>query len=133
MSARSRSGLRANNLQPKEKRLSIVFSTVDTTKQGVGRAECTEAKGDDYAARAVGRAAYCLLHLAVFALCFLHHYFKSHSRNQKRKQSNGLLFRFWNDVFSTRNVMRTVFVMTAPPNDVQCANDAWLRHILWQT
>ena len=53
MSARSFHDLRANNLQPKEKRLSIVFSTVDTTKQGVGRAECTEAKGDDYAARAV--------------------------------------------------------------------------------
>jgi len=24
---------------------------------------------------------------------------KSHPRNQKRKQSIGLLFRFWNDVF----------------------------------
>ena len=38
-----------------EKRLIIVFSTVDDTKQGVGRAECTEAIGDDYATVAEGR------------------------------------------------------------------------------
>ena len=31
-------GIRANNLQPKEKRLSIVFSTVDTAEQGVREA-----------------------------------------------------------------------------------------------
>ena len=41
---------RANNLRPKDKRLIIVFSTVDTTKQGEGRAESAEAKGIDYAA-----------------------------------------------------------------------------------
>ena len=46
--------LRANNLQPKEKQLSVVFSTVDNTKQEVGRAERTEAIGDDYATVAVG-------------------------------------------------------------------------------
>ena len=33
----------------------IVFSTVDTAEQEVGRAECTEAIGDDYANGAVGR------------------------------------------------------------------------------
>ena len=37
-SPRSHSDLRANNLRPKEKRLIIVFLTVDTTKQGVGEA-----------------------------------------------------------------------------------------------
>ena len=31
--------LRTNNLQPKEKRLIIVFSTVDIAEQGAGRAE----------------------------------------------------------------------------------------------
>ena len=31
----------------------------------------------------------------------------SHLRNQKRKQSYGLLFCFWNDVFRKRNVMHT--------------------------
>ena len=54
MSARSLCDLRANNLQPKRKRLSIVFATVDTAEQGVGRAECTEATDDDYANGAVG-------------------------------------------------------------------------------
>ena len=53
MSPRSQSDLRANNLRPKEKRLIIVFSTVDTTKQGVSRAECTEVIADDYATCAV--------------------------------------------------------------------------------
>ena len=49
--------------------------------------------------------------------------FKSHLRNQKRKQSNGLLFRFWNDVFRTRNVMRTACVMTASPCGVRFARE----------
>ena len=53
MSPRSRSDLRANNLQPKLKQRNVVLTTVDTTKQGVGRAECTEAIGDDYATCAV--------------------------------------------------------------------------------
>ena len=52
-------GIRANNLQPKEKRLIIVFSTVDTSEQEVGRAECAEAIGDAYANGAVGREATC--------------------------------------------------------------------------
>ena len=47
--------LRANNLQPKLKQLGVVLTTVDTTKQGVGRAECTEAIANDYATCAVGR------------------------------------------------------------------------------
>ena len=55
MSPSALCALRANNLRPMEKRLIIVFSTVDDTKQGVGRAECTEAIGDDYATVAVGR------------------------------------------------------------------------------
>ena len=55
MSASTLCVLRANNLQPKEKQPSVVFATVDTTKQGVGRAECIEAIGDDYATCAVGR------------------------------------------------------------------------------
>ena len=42
-------GVRANNLQPREKRLIIVFSTVDTAEQGVCLAECIEASADDYA------------------------------------------------------------------------------------
>ena len=49
---------RANNLQPKRKQLSIVFATVDGTKQGVCRAECkqsVEATADDYATAAEGR------------------------------------------------------------------------------
>ena len=50
-------GIRANNLQPKLKQLSVVLTTVDTTKQGVGRAECIEAIGEDYATCAVGREA----------------------------------------------------------------------------
>ena len=50
-----RFALRANNLQPKKKQLSVVFSTVDTTKQGVDRAEQAQATGDDYATCAVGR------------------------------------------------------------------------------
>ena len=37
----------------------IVFSTVDTAEQEVGRAECTEAIGDAYANGAVGREATC--------------------------------------------------------------------------
>ena len=39
----------ANNLQPREKRLIIVFSTVDTAEQGVCPAECIEVSADDYA------------------------------------------------------------------------------------
>ena len=39
----------ANNLQPRKKRLIIVFSTVDTAEQGVCLAECIEASADDYA------------------------------------------------------------------------------------
>ena len=50
-----RKALRANNLRPKEKQLNVVFATVDTAEQGVGRAECIEAKADDYANGAVGR------------------------------------------------------------------------------
>ena len=50
-----RKALRANNLRPKKKQLNVVFSTVDTAEQGVGRAECIEAKADDYANGAVGR------------------------------------------------------------------------------
>ena len=50
-----RKALRANNLRPKKKQLSVVFSTVDTAEQGVGRTECIEAKADDYANGAVGR------------------------------------------------------------------------------
>ena len=42
-------GVRANNLQPREKRCIIVFSTVDTVEQGVCPAECIEASADDYA------------------------------------------------------------------------------------
>ena len=49
--------------------------------------------------------------------------FKSPPRNQKRKQSIGLLFRFWNDVFRKRNVMRTSCVMTASPCDVRFASE----------
>ena len=96
---------RANNLQPSKKRLSIVFSTVDGTKQGVCRAEQAQATADDYATDAEGREVSSGP-------------FKSHLRNQKRKQSYGLLFRFWNDVFRKRNVMRTSCVMTASPCDV---------------
>ena len=49
---------RANNLQPKRKQLSIVFATVDGTKQGVRRAEgkqSVKATADDYATAAEGR------------------------------------------------------------------------------
>ena len=49
---------RANNLQPKRKQLSIVFATVDGTKQGVCQAECkrsVEATANDYATDAKGR------------------------------------------------------------------------------
>ena len=49
--------LRESNLQPKLKQLSVVFATVDTAEQGVGRAESTEAIGGDYANGAVGRDA----------------------------------------------------------------------------
>ena len=55
MSASTQCVQRANNLQPKLKQLSVVLTTVDTTKQGVGRAECIEAIGEDYATCAVGR------------------------------------------------------------------------------
>ena len=44
-------------------------------------------------------------------------------RNQKRKQSIGLLLRFWNDVFRTLNVMRTACVMTASPCGVRFARE----------
>ncbi len=33
----------------KQKQLSVVFTTKDSPKQRVGRAECTEEIGDDYA------------------------------------------------------------------------------------
>jgi hypothetical protein len=65
---------RANNLQPKKKRLSIVFSTVDGTKQGVCRAEQAQATADDYATDAEGREVSSGP-------------FKSHLRNQKRFHS----------------------------------------------
>ena len=55
--------------------------------------------------------------------------FKSHLRYQKRKQSNGLLFRFWNDVFRTRNVMRTACMMTASPCGVRFAREQGTHHI----
>ena len=45
---------RANNLQPKRKGLSILFATVDGTKQGVCRAEQAQARADDYATAAEG-------------------------------------------------------------------------------
>ena len=48
---------------------------------------------------------------------------KSHLRNQKRKQSLDCFFRFWNDVFRKRNVMRTSCVMTASPCDVRFARE----------
>ena len=57
---------RANNLQPKRKQLSIVFATVDGTKQGVCRAECkrsVEATVDDYATAAEGRGFGARAHL----------------------------------------------------------------------
>ena len=57
---------RANNLQPKRKQLSIVFATVDGTKQGVCRAECkrsVEATADDYATAAEGRGLGARAHL----------------------------------------------------------------------
>ena len=40
---------RANNLQPKRKGLSILFATVDGTKQGADRAEQAQARDCDYA------------------------------------------------------------------------------------
>ena len=46
---------RANNLQPKRKGLSILFATVDGTKQGVDGAEQAQATADDYATAAEGR------------------------------------------------------------------------------
>ena len=46
---------RANNLQPKRKGLSILFATVDGTKQGECRAEHAQARADDYATAAEGR------------------------------------------------------------------------------
>ena len=46
---------RANNLRPKRKQLSVVFATVDGTKQGVCRAEQAQARADDYATAAEGR------------------------------------------------------------------------------
>ena len=39
----------------------IVFATVDTAEQEVGRAECIEAIGDDYANGAVGREIQVLM------------------------------------------------------------------------
>jgi len=41
--------LGGSNLKAKRKRLSIVSATLFTAKQGVCRAECTEATADDYA------------------------------------------------------------------------------------
>ena len=38
-----------SNLKAKRKRLSIVFATLFAAKQGVCRAECIEARADDYA------------------------------------------------------------------------------------
>ena len=80
-STRSQSDLRANNLRPKLKQLSVVLTTVDTAEQGVGRAECTEAIGDAYANGAVGHdtAFPCL---------------KSHTLNQ-RKEAQPLRLSFF--------------------------------------
>ena len=63
--------LRANNLQPKTKQLSVVLTTVDTTKQGDGRAECFVAIADDYAACEVGREVKIQLNrkIAKLQLC----------------------------------------------------------------
>ena len=47
-------GIRANNLRPKLKQLSVVLTTVDTTKQGVSRTKCIEVIADDYATCADG-------------------------------------------------------------------------------
>ena len=46
-------GVRANNLRPKLKQLSVVLTTVDTTKQGVGEVSLW-ATINNYAACAVG-------------------------------------------------------------------------------
>ena len=66
-----RKALRANNLRPKKKQLNVVFATVDTAEQGVGRAECIEAKADDYANGAVGREVRSLSTLRI-SLSSLH-------------------------------------------------------------
>jgi len=50
------------------------------------------------------------------------HLFRTHNTKTK-KQSSGLLFRFWNDVFRKRNVMRTACVMTASPCGVRFARE----------
>ena len=73
--------LRANNLQPKLKQLSVVLTTVDTAEQGVGRAECTEAIGDDYANGAVGREDNTTPRFAT------RRGKKSHLRNQRKKHN----------------------------------------------
>ena len=80
-----------------------IFAPRYPTKQEVCQAEQAQARAYDYATGAGNE--------------------KSHPRNQKRKQSNGLLFRFWNDVFRKRNVMRTSCVMTASPCDVRFARE----------
>jgi hypothetical protein len=45
-------------LKAKRKRLIIVFATLYTAKQGVCRAECTEARADDYATGADVTSAF---------------------------------------------------------------------------
>ena len=77
----------------------IVFSTVDTAEQEVGRAECTEAIGDDYANGALGRDT------AVRASNLT-------SATKTGKQSLVDCFSVFGTMCSAgRNVMRTAFVM----------------------
>ena len=48
------------------------------------------------------------------------------ARQQKTHFCLPTKVRFLNDVCLRQ-------MMTASPNDVRCANDVWLRHVLWQT
>ena len=63
---------RANNLQPKRKGFSILFATVDGTKQGVWRVEHAQARADDYATAAEGREengqSICVANMAARSL-----------------------------------------------------------------
>ena len=55
-----------SNLKAKRKRLSIVFATLFAAKQGVCRAECTEATADDYATGAhVTNYSFCKFNFTV--------------------------------------------------------------------
>ena len=63
---------RANNLQPKQKQLNIVFATVDGTKQGVCRTEQAQATADNYATAAEGREENGQSRTPVPTNCSLH-------------------------------------------------------------